>query len=877
LFYYSGTVPCPKQVSEQEKFLDELQVNQPPPTTLRTKLLTLTTMTPCPPCLHTLFENQVDKTPYLKCLIDSEYNSIQYEELNQKANQIAHMLLELQLPANSPIAVALERNIDFIAVVLGILKSGHAFLALDVHTLPKDRLRYMLQDCNAPILFTYHSLRSHFDDCTNFRIIILEWNRRFKHFPTSNLNLELNSIDTVAYIIYTSGSTGVPKGVLGTHAGMVNKCSWFWNSFPFTENEACALKTTLSFIDYVGEIFTPLLQGVPLYLISSEYIRDIDKLVLKLAEFKITRVMCVPSLVYAIVSIYGSLDSILPELKHWEVGGEPVTTDLAKLILTSGTNYRLVNVYGSSEVSGDAICNEITMNDVENETITIGNPISNMSCVLLDESCVVSDIGEICIAGIGVAKGYINNPSLTSEKFIVNTILPNGSSVLCKMGDLGKRLSDGRIVCMGRKDYQVKIRGIRVELLEIEKVIRQYKNVRKCAVRYWKESDTFSFLTAYIEKNNSDELLIEDLSQFLRMKLPDYMIPNNYVLLRELPLNTSGKIDRLALEKPAIDAFQQEHTYLNEMEQFICDTLATEIGRTVYPLSNVIDLGVSSLNIARLRYIVEKKYSVHIRTIDIINSESIRSYVETLEESTERCITPDDIQCIDIFSTISTTEDIIEQILNGNQFTDPVSGISLEIFSEKDLDEVSLFIGEIFHQEEPINHHLDITAEETAHFFRPVFTEASKNSLSVVAKLNDRVLGAAIAVEYHSISRSTIPEASEHWVERHRPIFELSRAIQQKYQSSVKQKKRTLFGAFTAVHPNSGLGTIVETISNALAIRAGYEVIVSELSSPLSLSLAREVGCEVELFIEYETFIDSRGNTPFKGLNGGIALATLNI
>jgi len=506
--------------------------------------------------IHELFAAQTERTPDTVVAI-CENEQLTYRELNAKAHQIAHYLQTLGVKAEVLVGICLDRSLEMLVAILGILKVGAAYVPVDP-AYPQERRSFMLADAKVPVLLTQKNLLETLPEHSAKVVCIdAEWqeiSRQSDRNPAVKVEAE-----NLAYVLYTSGSTGTPKGVLGTHRGTVNRC--FWNPYPFIEEDICCQKTSLNFVDSVWEIFAPLLHGLPTVIIPDRAVKDINQFLETLSKQNVTRLVLVPSLLRAILDSFPDLDRRLPQLKYWICSGETLPMELCQQFREQMPQRVLINLYGSSEVAAD-----VTWYDATHcvEKVPIGRPIANTQIYLLDRNLQPVPIGipgEIYVGGDGLAQGYLNRPDLTSEKFISNQFWQEkldflGNShqkVLFKTGDIGCYLPHGNIEFLCRGDCQVKIRGFRIELGEIEAALSQHSSVSTAAVLLQEKAPGSQRLVAYLVPNsgfrNQHPELISELRSFLKHKLPDYMVPSAFVLLDALPLTPNGKIDRLVLSQ----------------------------------------------------------------------------------------------------------------------------------------------------------------------------------------------------------------------------------------------------------------------------------------------------------------------------------------
>jgi amino acid adenylation domain-containing protein len=573
--------------------------------------------------IKNLFERQAALNPDTVAL-EFEGHVIIYRELNRKANQLAHYLVRLGIGPEKLVGICVERSIEMVVGLLGILKAGGAYVPLDP-TYPKERLRFMVEDAELSVLLTTEKLiaerQEAGDGDTPFsaldprlEVVCLDRNApEIEQQSTFNLNIRIGA-ELLAYVIYTSGSTGAPKGVCGLHRGAVNRFSWMWQVYPFQENERSCIKTSLSFVDSVWEIFGPLVKGVPSVLISDETLRDPQLLVRVLAESDVTRIVVVPSLLKTLLEMFPDLQERLPQLRFWCSSGERLPQELAQQFRQSMPDAVLLNLYGSTEVSGDATCYDVRFADLDRD-IPIGRPISNTQAYILDaqrQPMPTGVFGELWVGGDGLARGYWKRPELTAERFVRNPFSAEPESRLYRTGDRARYRPDGNIEFLGRTDNQVKIRGYRIELGEIEAILNQHSSVRECVVvARARESSEGTELIAYIVSTQELLVSVDELRRFLRGKLPEYMIPSGFVFLDALPLNPNGKIDRDALPSHDLGRPWLEEGFLEPRTGI--EELVAQVWREVLKLDkigvhdNFFDLGGHSLVatriVARLRNI----------------------------------------------------------------------------------------------------------------------------------------------------------------------------------------------------------------------------------------------------------------------------------
>jgi amino acid adenylation domain-containing protein len=436
--------------------------------------------------IHAVFEEQAHRTPHALAL-NSPNQALTYGELNARANRLARHLRRLGVVPGTLAAVCLERSPDTVVALLAILKAGAAYVPLDP-AYPRKRLAYMLEDSRAPVVVTERALQDRLPE-TAAKVVLLDGDAAAiaRHRP-GDLDLPGAGPDA-AYVIYTSGSTGNPKGVVGTHGAALNRFRWMWQAYPFRPREICCQKTALSFVDSVWEVFGPLLAGVPSTIIPDQDLKDPRRLLAALETAGVTRIVLVPSLLRVLLDAEPDLAARLPRLLFWVSSGEALPADLGRRFKWAVPAARLLNLYGSSEVTADVTYYEVR-GDEPGPGIPIGRPISNARVYVLDrhlEPVPIGVPGEVYVGGPVLARGYLNRPDLTAERFVPSPFGPAAAGLapddrLYRTGDLARYRPDGNLDYAGRLDHQVKVRGFRIELGEIEAALNEHPAVRRALV-----------------------------------------------------------------------------------------------------------------------------------------------------------------------------------------------------------------------------------------------------------------------------------------------------------------------------------------------------------------------------------------------------------
>ncbi|CAD5920830.1 non-ribosomal peptide synthase/polyketide synthase [Planktothrix agardhii] len=510
-------------------------------------------------CIHQLFEEQAERTPDAIAVV-FENQQLTYAELNDRANQLAHYLRKLGVKPDELVGICLERSLDMIVGLLAILKVGGAYVPIDPD-YPQERISFMLQDTQVKIILTCESLQN---SLQNHQTIVIcldkDW-QQINQASLENLNSTV-SADNLAYVICTSGSTGIPKGVIVTHQA-VNRLVLNTNYIQFTPDDRVVQASNIAFDAATFEIWGALLNGAKIIIIAKSVLLSPQELALSLKENQI-------SVLFLTTALFNQLANLVPQafssLRCLLFGGEAVEPKWVQEVLEKGAPQRLLHVYGPTENTTFSSWYLVENVASTATTIPIGKAIANTQIYLLDKNLQpvpIGVVGELHIGGMGLAKGYLNRPELTQEKFIPNPfekdeVIPptplnkdgNEPSKLYKTGDLARYLPDGNIEYLGRIDNQVKIRGFRIELGEIEALLNQNESVQGACVIAREDNPGDKRLVAYVVPQPEIILTIDEIRQFLKAKLPDYLVPNAFVILAALPLTPNGKIDRRALPAP---------------------------------------------------------------------------------------------------------------------------------------------------------------------------------------------------------------------------------------------------------------------------------------------------------------------------------------
>ena len=502
-----------------------------------------------PTVLHR-FKEEVDEHPQRPALICGG-QILSYAQLDERANRLANLLVKLGIAPGEPVAICAERSFEMIVGLVGIQKAGGAYVPLDP-TYPKERLQFVLEDCGAKVLVAQPALLAKLPAHKGTTVELSEQNGQLNAEESAEPGATINP-ENAAYIIYTSGSTGQPKGVPITHRNLAFSTAARLRYY----KEPIAnylLLSSFAFDSSIAGIFWTLVQGATLTMPREGTHNDPKALASLISEYKVSHVLALPSFYQAIIN--NAAEEELRSLTTVIVAGEACVPELVERHYRKLSQAQLYNEYGPTEGTVWATVHKCERDSGE-RTVPIGRPVANMSVYILNEQSEpvgIGQLGEICIGGPSVAKGYLNRPELSAQKFVANPLAHRGEagtpSTLYRTGDLACFRSDGTIEFHGRIDEQVKIRGYRIEIGEIENVLTRHPEVRDAVVLAREDAPGEKRLVAYVVSKHQAHFSIPDLRIFAQEKLPQFMVPTQFVVLGALPLTPNGKVDRKALPAP---------------------------------------------------------------------------------------------------------------------------------------------------------------------------------------------------------------------------------------------------------------------------------------------------------------------------------------
>lgn len=521
--------------------------------------------------LHHDFEKQTAKTPLSVATIFNEV-TMTYEELNIKANQLAKHLASRGVKPGDIIGVYIHRGIYMLISILGILKSGAAYLPLDPH-YPDKRINYMLSNSQSKILLTHQSSVSKHIHGYSGLIIDVEEILKSAVCSSHNGYIATKSSDP-AYVIYTSGTTGTPKGVTISHRAACNHMHWMRNTYDFNEHDVFLQKTPFSFDASVWEFFMPLGIGGTLVMAPHDSHASPKELIALVKKNKVSILQLVPSMLRE-MTLTPKFESC-SSLRHVFCGGEVLLPETIHAFFQHNiAKCYLHNLYGPTEATIDALAHTCSLHDASSHISRIGKPVSNTKVYILDDhmKLVPTGItGELYIAGSGLANGYLHNEDLTRQKFLPNPFdIDNHNNCVYKTGDLVKWQSNGIMEYHERRDSQIKIRGFRIEISEIESSLEKMPSIYQCLVKPDKSKTGDLLLCAYLILKDNAQITATDIRSFLKNELPEYMIPSRFFVVEKLLTTPNGKLDRSRAIVPLKQLFsRKEHlTPQNDIEKML--------------------------------------------------------------------------------------------------------------------------------------------------------------------------------------------------------------------------------------------------------------------------------------------------------------------
>lgn len=590
-------------------------------------------------CVHHQFEAQVAASPEAVAVI-YEGEALSYNALNARANQLAHYLIqECSITPGALVGISLKRSIDMVVSILGVLKAGAAYVPLDPD-YPVARLTHMMEEAELSTILSVTDIVATLSVGTD-KVVCFDdelTQSLLTQQETQNPNLTVSSSDLV-YVIYTSGSTGKPKGVMLEHGALENRITWMHKHYGCDANDKVLQKTPYSFDVSVWEFLWPLTVGAQLVLAKPQGHKEPKYLCDLIEEAQITKLHFVPSMLNNILN-YGRL-GLCKSLKQVFCSGEALMPKHVETFYTQCPNVELHNLYGPTEAAIDVTYWDCRQYSEKEKKVFIGKAISNIQLYILDSEGQKVDegvAGELHIGGVGLARGYIKRPDLTAEKFITNPFIGerNNSPRLYKTGDLVRRLHDGQIEYLGRIDEQVKVRGFRIELAEIEHSIMQSDLVRQCVVQVRLSNAGEQILVAFVElhQGTPSSNWQNNIKQLVAELLPEFMHPSSYQLLSEFPLTNNGKVDRkqislMTVEAPSILNYVAPRT---ELESQLCGLWQQILKVPLVGINNTfLELHGNSLLATRVVSEINERWECGCQLKDLFDCHDVEKLAEQVE------------------------------------------------------------------------------------------------------------------------------------------------------------------------------------------------------------------------------------------------------
>ncbi|MFP7233744.1 amino acid adenylation domain-containing protein, partial [Bacillus subtilis] len=584
-----------------------------------------------------LFEQQAARTPKASALVSGD-KTLTYQELDEWSNGIARTLRSRGVKPDTPVGIMMPRSFSMIAAVLGVWKAGGCYVPIDPE-YPAERKRYILSDSETKLLITINE--ANFGALADFagEILTIENAEAYDKSPLP----QVSSAHHLAYIIYTSGTTGRPKGVMVEHKGVSNTLQWRRNAYAFNETDTILQLFSFSFDGFLTSMFTPLLSGAKAVLLNEEDAKDILAIKHQLSHHRITHMIIVPVLYRALLEILQPKD--VKTLRIVTLAGEAADRELINRSLAICPHIELANEYGPTE---NSVATTVMRHMEKQKYVSIGQPIDGTQVLILNGNYQLQPIGvagELCIAGTGLARGYVNLPELTERAFIQNPYKPEMR--IYRTGDAARWMADGTIEYLGRIDEQVKIRGYRVETKEIESVIRCINGVKDAAVLAHVTASGQTELSAYVV--TEPELSAATVRLGLQNKLPVFMIPAFIEKLDSLPLSPNGKLDRRSLPKPVFKG-ENERPFRapsGEMEQILVEIWKAVLGaEKIGTADSFFELGgdsIKALQVSARLHRIGKQMAVK----DLFSHPTIQelaAYIRDSETSSSQAPVEGDVQ-----------------------------------------------------------------------------------------------------------------------------------------------------------------------------------------------------------------------------------------
>jgi amino acid adenylation domain-containing protein len=584
-------------------------------------------------CIHHHIAAQAERAPDAVAVIADD-GSFTYRALDQRSNQWAHVLRQRGIAAEAPVALMMKPSLELVAAILGTLKAGGCYMPLDL-AHPGERMRSMLETAGAAIAIADSDLAERLPETD---VPTMSWQHELDALDQASRERLPDSIPSsaLAYIMHTSGSTGEPKGVMVEHRGVCNHMLWVSREIPLSPGDRVLQKAPLGFDASAFELFWPLFRGATVVLARQDGYRDLAYLGQLIGEHRVSHIIAVPHLLRALVAA-GGLDRA-DALQCAIAAGEVLTAELLDRFKARLPDVELYNFYGPTEASIDATCYRCPRS-VPHSAVPIGRPFANTQVYILDPErrpVPIGVAGEIYLAGVGLARGYAGLPDETSERFVANPFDAGGEGRMYRTGDVGRWLPEGVIEFLGRVDDQVKIRGYRIELAEVEKALDEHEGVEKSLV-VARGDQSARQLVAYVIPSQHRRTLVQDIREAMHQKLPDYMIPSQFVVLDEFPLTANGKIDTNQLPEPDRAADRRVVPPRSDLERVLLEVFRQVLQRNdVGVTHNFFALGGDSLLIIQACGEIKQRTGQEVEVRAFFVAPTVEQLAEVLQRGQPR-------------------------------------------------------------------------------------------------------------------------------------------------------------------------------------------------------------------------------------------------
>ncbi|SFX17664.1 amino acid adenylation domain-containing protein [Thermoactinomyces sp. DSM 45891] len=636
--------------------------------------------------VYQLFVEQVKASPSMNAVVFQD-ESITYEQLFERVQRLVGKLQSYGVVPGNVVSIQLDWSIDMVVAIMGVLGTGAAYVPIDPH-YPSERIEYILQDSRSQLLITSTEFKDSSSEMMSHVLVLDHEESDVPHHEESEFMQVVSSPNDLAYVIYTSGSTGRPKGVMIEQESFVEFVTWAVKEYEHRLGYQVLLTNSFAFDSSIQQIFPPLVSGGTLHLLHPDVRKDARQYLDYLKQHRINNIDEIPVIMNVLIEQVDESDELplLPDLTCLSLGSEYVPIELVKNCRTYlNRDGRIINGYGPAEASVETCTYHFDGNS-EHEISLVGKPRDNTRVYILDQQgrlCPIGVSGEICVSGVGLARGYLYQPDLTNEKFIANSFSGIPGDRLYKTGDAGRWLADGNVEYVGRIDNQVKIRGFRVELGEIENVLLKHPDVNDAVVIARKNGSGDTEICAFLKAES--KLTKHDVNVFLADKLPNYMIPMYYEYVESYPLTPNGKVDRKALAQlamvPAVEE-QDVSSSRHELDEQIIAVWKEVLGlENVGIYTNFFEAGGNSIQIMRAFNKLKKVLpDLSLEISDLFTYNTIASLADFVNQSNE-------VSKEESAFTVEDREELAESIEATTTRDIAIIGISAKLPGADDVDE----------------------------------------------------------------------------------------------------------------------------------------------------------------------------------------------